>query len=102
MQSIAATTKSVSIAAPVAEIERIVILDSLRGFAILGILLMNIGSFGSPLYSDLSVMNETGVNYLSWYMMSWFFEGTQQALSQICLVSACLSKTAGRGGMMSG
>jgi uncharacterized protein len=65
---------------PTEAAERLTILDSLRGFAILGILLMNIGSFGGPLYSDPSVMNETGVNYFSWYMMSWFFEGTQRAL----------------------
>jgi uncharacterized protein len=67
-------------AAPISQNERITILDSLRGFAILGILLMNIASFGSPLYSDPSLYNETGVNYFSWYMMSWFFEGTQRAL----------------------
>jgi uncharacterized protein len=67
-------------AAPTAQKERIVILDSLRGFAILGILLMNIASMGSPLYSDPSVLSETGINYISWFSMSWFFEGTQRAL----------------------
>ncbi|HZH94687.1 MAG TPA: DUF418 domain-containing protein [Flavisolibacter sp.] len=80
MQVIKAVKATISYAAPVAQKERIVLLDSLRGFAILGILLMNIGSFGSPIYSDPSVMNEAGVNYFSWYMMSWFFEGTQRAL----------------------
>jgi len=67
-------------AAPVSPNERITILDSLRGIAILGIMLMNIASFGSPLYSDPSVMNEAGANYWSWYAMSWLFEGTQRAL----------------------
>ncbi|MGI8600427.1 MAG: DUF418 domain-containing protein, partial [Chitinophagaceae bacterium] len=68
------------IATPTAANERITILDSLRGIAILGILLMNIVSMGSPLYSDPSVLNETGINYISWFSMSWFFEGTQRAL----------------------
>ncbi|MGI8582927.1 MAG: hypothetical protein ACR2KX_12050 [Chitinophagaceae bacterium] len=50
MSQAAATKNTFSYAAPVAQKERIVILDSLRGFAILGILLMNIGSFGLPGY----------------------------------------------------
>ncbi|MDZ4807479.1 MAG: hypothetical protein SGI96_04345 [Bacteroidota bacterium] len=39
------TTAAASLAAPVNQSERIIILDSLRGIAILGILLMNIPSF---------------------------------------------------------
>ena len=48
------------LAAPTSQNERIIILDSLRGFAILGILLMNIPGFALPdpaLY-DPSVLNE--------------------------------------------
>ncbi|NJO24629.1 MAG: hypothetical protein HC867_00840 [Bacteroidia bacterium] len=37
------------LAAPVSQQERILIIDSLRGIAILGILLMNIPGFGMPL-----------------------------------------------------
>ena len=37
-----------NLAAPVSQTERIVILDSLRGIAILGILLMNIPGFSRP------------------------------------------------------
>ena len=37
---------STTLAAPVSQSERIIILDSLRGIAILGILLMNIPGFG--------------------------------------------------------
>jgi uncharacterized protein len=80
METLAAPPKPKLIATPTASNERIEILDSLRGFAILGILLMNIASMGSPLYSDPSVLNETAWNYRSWFMMSWFFEGTQRAL----------------------
>ena len=48
-----------SIAAPVGQHDRITLLDSLRGIAILGILLMNIPGFGLPAplcYGDLSVL----------------------------------------------
>lgn len=68
-------------AVPVQETERIVILDSLRGFAILGILLMNIPSFSLPgIGFDPWLLNETGVDYYTWFWVSWFPEGTQRAL----------------------
>ena len=71
-------------AAPVGQQERIIILDSLRGIAILGILLVNITGFGLPspaAYGDLSVMNEVGtINFKVWYIIDWFFEGSQRAL----------------------
>ena len=67
--------------APVAQNERIVILDALRGIAILGILLMNIPGFGLPevAASDPSVYNETGINYKTWFVVDWAFTGTQRA-----------------------
>ena len=71
------------LAAPVNQQERIVILDSLRGIAILGILLMNIPGFGLPAplcYGDLSILNETGANFKTWYIIDWFLEGSQRAL----------------------
>jgi len=66
---------------PVAQSERIIILDALRGIAILGILLMNIPGFGLPEIqaSDPSIFNETGVNYKTWYVINWIFSGTQRA-----------------------
>ena len=71
-------------AAPVGQHDRITILDSLRGIAILGILLMNIPGFGLPspaCYGDLSVMNEVGtINFKVWYFIDWFLEGSQRAL----------------------
>lgn len=70
-------------AAPTAQKGRITILDSLRGIAILGILLMNIAGMGLPFYNDPSVFDEKGINFTSWYLMSWFADGTQRALFSI-------------------
>ena len=72
---------SSAIAAPVQQSERISILDSLRGFAILGILLMNIPGFAIPLQGhDPSLLNETGWNYYLWYVVQLIPHGTQRAL----------------------
>ncbi len=73
-------------AAPVQQIERIDILDCLRGIAILGILLMNIPSFSLPgvVGHDPSTLNELGtINYYVWYVVNWGFDGTQRALFSI-------------------
>lgn len=73
-------------AAPVSAAERLTILDSLRGIAILGILLMNIPGFGlpSPVYGDLTVWNEIGtVNFDVWYTIEMTVAGTQRALFSI-------------------
>jgi uncharacterized protein len=70
-------------AAPVSQEERIVLLDSLRGIAILGILLMNIPGFAlpDPVHHDPSVLNEWGtINFQTWYYVDWIFEGSQRAL----------------------
>ena len=71
-----------NIAAPVSQQERIYILDSLRGIATLGILLMNVPGFGFPEASanDPSIYNETGINFQAWYIVEWLFSGTQRAL----------------------
>ena len=71
------------LAAPVSGQDRIILLDSLRGIAILGILLMNIPSFGiaPPAGNDPSVLNEQGtINYTLWYLIEWIPAGTQRAL----------------------
>lgn len=70
-------------AAPVAQSERIIILDALRGIAILGILLMNIPGFSlpGPAGWDPTLRNETGtINFTIWHFVEWFPEGTQRAL----------------------
>jgi len=68
---------------PIGQSERIPILDSLRGIAILGILLMNIQGFGLPhlLVFDVSILNETGLNYYAWYIFGpGVFEGSMRAI----------------------
>lgn len=72
------TASAITYAAPTAQGERIFILDSLRGFAILGILLMNIPSFSLP--GDPFVNNESGINYNTWYIVQLIPHGTQRAL----------------------
>lgn len=65
---------------PVVQNKRIDILDSLRGVAILGILLMNIPAF-SFFTVDPLVRNEYGtINYSIWRFVSWIADGTQRAL----------------------
>ncbi|MEJ7645071.1 MAG: DUF418 domain-containing protein [Chryseolinea sp.] len=73
---------SPSAAAPVTQSERIVLLDSLRGIAILGILLMNISSFAQApiLHLDPMLLNEQGINYYVWLIVFWLLNGTQRAL----------------------
>lgn len=83
MEVSTAPPKPIVHAAPTAPKERIVILDSLRGIAIMGILLMNIAGMGLPFYNDPSVLDEKGINHTSWYLMTWFADGTQRALFSI-------------------
>jgi uncharacterized protein len=66
--------------APVAQRERIILLDSLRGIAILGILLMNIPIFSYPEGHNPFIAGETGLNYYTWYFVDLIPAGTQRAL----------------------
>ena len=70
-------------AAPVLQSERITIIDSLRGFALLGILLMNIPYMGlpEPAFDHLLLNNEMGtINQKVWFFVNWVPEGTQRAI----------------------
>ncbi len=69
-------------AIPVTKNERIDVIDSLRGFAILGILLMNIPGFAyGPMGHNPSIANEYGtINYYIWKFVNWIPDGTQRAL----------------------
>ena len=65
--------------APVLQKERIDIIDSLRGVAILGILLMNIPGFS--ISGDPFIRNEYGTfNFKIWFYVAWIADGTQRAL----------------------
>lgn len=71
------------VAAPVFQPERISVIDSLRGFAILGILLMNIPYFGMPgaSGSDPTLLNgHSAIDIRIWHYVQWFPEGTQRAI----------------------
>jgi len=70
-------------AGPASQSERIVIIDSLRGIALLGILLMNIPYFGMPEpgTDNLVLRHELGtINQSVWYVVGWVFEGSQRAI----------------------
>ena len=69
--------------APVTNRERIVSIDTLRGVALLGILLINIIVFGLPAsaYSvPINAGGHTGLNLVFWYANQIFFEGKMRAL----------------------
>lgn len=77
------STANLSSSAPLAQSDRIEIIDSLRGIALLGILLMNIPGFGLPwsMYFNLNIRNEyTGPNYYTWWIVNGGFEGTMRAI----------------------
>jgi uncharacterized protein len=66
-------------AAPTSVKERIFILDSLRGFAILGILLINVNGFALGAW-DPTIYNETGLDYLTYYLVQLIPHGAQRGL----------------------
>lgn len=69
------------VAAPVAEAQRIRLVDALRGVALLGILLMNIPGFAMAQYSSEAYKTDpTNVNFWVEAVISIFFEGKMRAL----------------------
>ncbi len=71
------------LAAPIGQQERITIIDSLRGIAILGILLMNIPGFGLAYIAinDFSLQPQGDLNYIFWYVFGpGVFEGSMRGI----------------------
>ncbi|MCA8948509.1 MAG: DUF418 domain-containing protein [Planctomycetes bacterium] len=93
-------------ASPVRPGERIVALDVIRGFAVLGILVMNVVEFGLPMaaYTDPSVAGgTTGADLWTWYVQSALFDGRMRALfsmlfgAGIVLIGERAARTASAG-----
>ncbi|MEJ7827917.1 MAG: DUF418 domain-containing protein [Segetibacter sp.] len=82
----ATDSKIVQTAVPVIKKDRFVILDCIRGIALLGILIMNITSQSQPhFFYDSMNLNQplTGPNFYVWAIMRFFFEGTMRGLFSI-------------------
>ena len=62
---------------------RHITLDALRGFAVMGILAMNIAAFDMPFMAYLSPAiygGDTGVDLVSWFVSNIFFDGKMRGL----------------------
>jgi uncharacterized protein len=81
-----ATPTPDSYTAPVEQTQRIILIDGLRGIAVLGILLMNIPGFGLPYIStsDLTILNEfSGPNFKTWVVVNGILEGSMRGFFSI-------------------
>lgn len=75
------TTTFVDAVAPVADDQRVRVIDALRGIAVLGILMMNIPIFAMPEYFSESFRSDPGnVNFWVNAVVTIFFEGKMRAL----------------------
>src|SRR5262245_49195276 len=81
MSELAVGSPAATYAAPVADAQRVRLLDALRGVALLGILLMNIPGFAMPNYFSESFKSDpTSVNFWLNAVITVFFEGKMRAL----------------------
>ncbi|HEY4365682.1 MAG TPA: DUF418 domain-containing protein [Steroidobacteraceae bacterium] len=79
-------------ATPTGRTDRIAMLDTTRGIAVLGILLMNITSFGLPnAYDDPTNWGgSSGANLAAYRIMALFFEGTMRGLFTLLFGASAL------------
>lgn len=78
-----AADASSPLAAPVAESQRVLALDAVRGLAVLGILVMNVVEFSWPFeaYENPGYAGgSTGVDLVAWYVQIALFDGRMRAL----------------------
>ena len=89
---------------PTAGTDRKVALDTLRGVALLGILLMNIVAMGLPLgsYSNPTIAGGAeGLDLVAWVINNLFFEGTMRGLFSLMFGAGIIlitSRAEARGG----
>lgn len=78
--------------APAIRDDRIGMLDTMRGIAVLGILLMNITGFGLPYsYDDPTVWGaRSAADFAVWRIMALFFEGTMRGLFTLLFGASAL------------
>ena len=89
--------------APTGGSDRKASLDTLRGVALLGILLMNITAMGLPMaYGNPTVYGGAdGPNIIAWIMTNMFFEGTMRGLFSLMFGAGIIlmtSRAEARGG----
>lgn len=86
METTGSTQTGINYIAPIAQKDRILFLDCVRGMALLGILIMNITAQGQIylLYDSMDVrLPLTGLNFYAWGAEMFLFEGTMRGLFSI-------------------